>query len=212
MMLALVLFLLPLVRLLWWAFSRLSKRQTPPRQPWHGPLPLRTAVVLGSGGHTMEMLALLKKFDQGQYRCDFIMGQTDSTSLKKVQATRPDLAKDLSRFHSVPRSREVGQPWVSSIWTTLKAFAVCLGLVWQLRPQVVLVNGPGTCIPVVAAALVFEVMAFRPVSLVFVESVCRVTSLSMSGKLIYFLADAFVVHWPELAEKYPKAQYLGILL
>ncbi|CAK9069481.1 unnamed protein product [Durusdinium trenchii] len=194
-----------------WLVARVwSKRK---RRSWAGTaqLPLRTAVVLGSGGHTMEMLSLLKEVDQERYRCDFIMAQTDSSSLKKVQATRPDLAKDLTRFHVIPRSREVGQSWSSSLLTTAQAFLACLGLVWELNPQVLLVNGPGTCFPVVAAVLLFELIAFRRVSLIFVESVCRVKSLSMSGKLIYPFADAFLVHWPELVERYAKAQYLGIL-
>ena len=58
------------------------------------------------------------------------MAETDSSSLKKVQATRPDLAEDLSRFHNIPRSREalrvskehlerqVGQSWASTVFTT----------------------------------------------------------------------------------------------
>ncbi|CAE7741781.1 ALG14 [Symbiodinium sp. CCMP2592] len=200
-------------RVLWWMFHRISWDRRESRRRWAGrPLPLRSLVVLGSGGHTMEMLALLKDLDQDKYRCDFILGDTDSTSLKKVQATRPDLAENLERFHTIPRSREVGQSWTSTLFSTVKAFASCLGLVWKLRPQVLLVNGPGTCIPVVAAALFFELVAFRSLSLVFVESVCRVKSLSMTGKLTYLVSDSFVVHWPELAERYPKAQYLGVLL
>ncbi|CAE7867872.1 ALG14 [Symbiodinium necroappetens] len=200
-------------RVLWWMLERISWDRTENRRRWAGTrLPLRSLVVLGSGGHTMEMLSLLKDLDQDKYRCDFILGDTDSTSLKKVQATRPDLAENLERFHSIPRSREVGQSWTSTLFSTMKALASCLGLIWKLRPQVLIVNGPGTCIPVVAAALFFELVAFRSLSLVFVESVCRVKSLSMTGKLTYLVSDSFVVHWPELAERYPKAQYLGVLL
>eukprot|EP00439_Symbiodinium_sp_Y106_P083895 s1605_g24.t1 len=207
-------------RVLWWMFHRISWDRRESRRRWAGrsepkcrlPLPLRSLVVLGSGGHTMEMLSLLKDLDQDKYRCDFILGDTDSTSLKKVQATRPDLAENLERFHTIPRSREVGQSWTSTLFSTMKAFVSCLGLVWKLRPQVLIVNGPGTCIPVVAAALFFELAAFQSLSLVFVESVCRVKSLSMTGKLTYLVSDSFVVHWPELAERYPKAQYLGVLL
>ncbi|CAE7252013.1 ALG14 [Symbiodinium natans] len=160
----------------------------------------------------MEMLSLLKDLDQDKYKCHFIMGETDSTSLKKVQATRPDLAANLQHFHTIPRSREVGQSWASSLPSTCRAFIACLSLVWKLCPQVLIVNGPGTCVPVVAAALLFELVAFRNLSLVFVESVCRVKSLSMTGKLLYLVSDSFVVHWPELAARYPKAQYLGVLL
>ena len=56
----------------------------------------------------------------------------------------------------IPRSREVGQWYITSIWTTLKAQLHALAIVWHVAPQVVLVNGPGTCIPVCFAALVFR--------------------------------------------------------
>ncbi|CAL1149355.1 unnamed protein product [Cladocopium goreaui] len=203
---------LVLLRCVWWMLSRISTSQNKPRRTWASwPLPLRTTVVLGSGGHTMEMLALIKDLNQERYICDFILAETDTSSLKKVQATCPDLAKDLDRFHVIPRSREVGQSWPSSVMTTAKAFLACIRLVWELQPQVLLVNGPGTCAPVVGAALLFELIAFRCISLIFVESICRVKTLSMSGKLVYPFADVFVVHWPELAEKYTKAQFMGIL-
>ena len=44
-------------------------------------------------------------------------------------------------------------------------------------------------------------MLFRPCSLVFIESFCRVYSLSLSGIMLYPLVDEFVVQWPELAHK-----------
>eukprot|EP00747_Dinoflagellata_sp_TGD_P218878 gnl/TRDRNA2_/TRDRNA2_91077_c0_seq1.p1 gnl/TRDRNA2_/TRDRNA2_91077_c0~~gnl/TRDRNA2_/TRDRNA2_91077_c0_seq1.p1 ORF type:complete len:219 (+),score=22.20 gnl/TRDRNA2_/TRDRNA2_91077_c0_seq1:71-727(+) len=204
------------VRLVWWAWIRISiQRRSTPLRLWSGHadrLPLRTLVVLGSGGHTTEMLGLLRDFDQMKYRCEFILAETDSTSVAKVTSMRPDFAADLGRFHVVPRSREVGQAWSSSAVSTAKAFCKCLGLVWRLRPQVLLVNGPGTCVPVVAAALLFELLAGRRVSLIVAESFCRVKSLSLTGRLLYPLADVFVVHWPGLVEQYPKAMHCGVLM
>ena len=45
--------------------------------------------------------------------------------------------------------------------------------------------------------------------LIFVESWCRVESLSLSGRLLYPVAHRFVVHWPRLRDRYPRAEYLG---
>ena len=41
------------------------------------------------------------------------------------------------------------------------------------------------------------------------ESWCRVESLSLTGRIMYWVAHRFVVHWPELARRYPRAEYLG---
>jgi beta-1,4-N-acetylglucosaminyltransferase len=36
-----------------------------------------------------------------------------------------------------------------------------------------------------------------------------VKGLSLSGRLLYPIADRFVVQWPQLAELHPRAEYLG---
>lgn len=71
----------------------------------------------------------------------------------------------------------------------------------------------GTCIPVCFAAFALRVLGLASTSrTVFCESFCRVKSLSLSGRVMYLLADRFVVHWPELLVHYPRAEYLGQLM
>ena len=48
-------------------------------------------------------------------------------------------------------------------------------------------------------------------SIVYVESFARVKSLSMSGHIMYHLADKFVVQWEGLCARYPRAVYAGVL-
>ena len=56
----------------------------------------------------------------------------------------------------IPRSREVGQSWLTSNFTTLRALAPAAAILLRRRPRLLLVNGPGTCIPVCGAAFVFR--------------------------------------------------------
>lgn len=48
---------------------------------------------------------------------------------------------------------------------------------------------------------------------VYVESIARVSSVSLSGAILYWsrLTDGFFVQWPELLAKYPRAQFSGRL-
>ena len=73
----------------------------------------------------------------------------------------------------------------------------------------VLCNGPGTCVPLCAAGLLLGMLGLKRVVLVYVESICRVENLSLSGKILYHLADYFFVQWTSLKDKYPKAIYMG---
>ena len=46
----------------------------------------------------------------------------------------------------------------------------------------------------------------------YVESFARVGGLSLSGKILYPLVDRFLVQWPQLKEKYSRAEYNGVLV
>lgn len=101
----------------------------------------------------------------------------------------------------IPRSREVGQSWASSLGTTLVACLHCVWLVGRGPPDLLLVNGPGTCVPVVGAAVLMRLLGCGATCITFLESVCRVQSLSLTGRILLPLADALMVQWPALAEK-----------
>ncbi|MGK7913442.1 MAG: PssD/Cps14F family polysaccharide biosynthesis glycosyltransferase [Synechococcus sp.] len=47
---------------------------------------------------------------------------------------------------------------------------------------------------------------------IYIESLSRSTDLSLSGKLVYYLADEFYVQHPSLCEKYPRAKFKGYVL
>lgn len=70
----------------------------------------------------------------------------------------------------------------------------------------------GTCVPLCYALFLLRLLGLNSTSrIVFVESFCRVRSLSLSGKLLYYICDDFIVQWPALAERYHKAEYLGVI-
>uniref|UniRef100_A0A8V5GTE8 UDP-N-acetylglucosamine transferase subunit ALG14 n=1 Tax=Melopsittacus undulatus TaxID=13146 RepID=A0A8V5GTE8_MELUD len=73
----------------------------------------------------------------------------------------------------------------------------------------ILCNGPGTCVPVCISALLLGLLGIKRAIIVYVESICRVETLSLSGKILYYFSDYFIVQWPDLKEKYPKSIYLG---
>jgi beta-1,4-N-acetylglucosaminyltransferase len=50
------------------------------------------------------------------------------------------------------------------------------------------------------------------IRIIYVESLARVTALSLSGRMVLYLADRVLVQWPGLKRKYPRTEYLGILV
>lgn len=177
--------------------------------------PARTLIVLGSGGHTAEMMTIVKQLNKRNYSPrHYILASTDSTSETKVLSIEePTTSKNDYEIFRIKRSRHVGQSYYSSIFTTLRSIWQCIPLVYQIQPDLVLTNGPGTCVPICLIAFMLKILGAINVrcKIVFVESYCRVKSVSLSGRILVWIADCFVVQWPSLVTFSPKVRYFGRL-
>ncbi|XP_006919605.1 UDP-N-acetylglucosamine transferase subunit ALG14 homolog isoform X4 [Pteropus alecto] len=177
---------------------------------------LSLMVVAGSGGHTTEILRLLEYLSNAYSPRHYVIADTDEMSAQKISSFELDRAdRDPStRFpkyyiHRIPRSREVQQSWLSTVLSTLYSMWLSFPLTYRVKPDLVLCNGPGTCVPICVSALLLGILGIKKVIIVYVESICRVEHLSLSGKILFHLSDYFIVQWLTLKEKYPKSVYLG---
>ncbi|XP_054835258.1 UDP-N-acetylglucosamine transferase subunit ALG14 homolog [Eublepharis macularius] len=170
-------------------------------------------VVAGSGGHTTEILRLLGSLSQSYSPRHYVLADSDKMSEDKIRSfeqKRAELSPSSSfTLNRIPRSREVRQSWSSSVLTTIRSIFYSLPLTFRLKPDLVLCNGPGTCVPICISALLLRLLGLKRVTIVYVESICRVENLSLSGKILYYFSNHFFVQWPTLKEKYPKSHYLG---
>ncbi|KAF5204276.1 Udp-n-acetylglucosamine transferase subunit alg14 [Thalictrum thalictroides] len=185
--------------------------------------PLSTLIILCSGGHTAEMLNLVSILQKQRFTPRiYIAASTDNMSLQKAHVLESSLVnqKDVeevlktSQFMQIYRSREVGQSYLTSVGTTLIAMAHALWIMIKIRPQVILCNGPGTCILLCIIAFLFKIVGIRWSSICYIESIARVRRLSLSGLLLYKLhiADQIFVQWPQLQQKHPRTYYVGCLV
>ena len=174
-------------------------------------------VVLGSGGHTSEMLIILRQFKEKYERINlhFLIADSDTTSIARIG---PILGEQVPyTVTRTPRLRHVGESLVTAVFRLPKILLLNLLIVSQVDPDLLLVNGPGTCIPTVVAACLVQIFSlrFKRIFCVFVESFCRVKTISLTGKLLYSLVDKFIVQWqptPDLLRRYPRIIYRGPVL
>ncbi|XP_028666947.1 UDP-N-acetylglucosamine transferase subunit ALG14 homolog isoform X1 [Erpetoichthys calabaricus] len=174
---------------------------------------VRVLVVAGSGGHTTEILRLMESLSPCYNPRHYVIAETDTMSKDKIccleVSRKYKYAEQEYTIHKIPRSREVHQSWSSTLLTTLHSLLYSGPLVFTLKPDLILCNGPGTCVPLCVSALLLGVLGIKRILIVYVESICRVETLSLSGKILYYLSDYFFVQWPNLKEKYPRSIYLG---
>ena len=73
----------------------------------NAPRDVRVMAVLGSGGHTTELLKLMKRLNRDVYTyITFVLAETDGTSQKRTQLDY-DFREATDAFVVIPRSREV---------------------------------------------------------------------------------------------------------
>lgn len=71
------------------------------------------------------------------------------------------------------------------------------------KPDVVICTGVLAMIPI---CLLSKIAGRK---LIYIESFAKVTSPTLTGKLLYRFADQFYVQWPQMLDIYPEAIYLG---
>lgn len=177
-------------------------------------------IFLGSGGHTGEMLRLIQSYRDVLLNKDSTLhvGYSDNASLNKM--------KDLSniceckiKFYEFKKAREVGANITSSlrtiILTLFTSFVHVVRIKLQMvnKPHLVLLNGPGTCCIIsIWFKLIDLICLMTSSNIIYVESLARIKTLSLTGKILYWLADEFIVQWEDLQTSYPRSKYFGILV
>ena len=173
----------------------------------------KTLIVIGSGGHTTEILRIVKHLDAVKFTPRiYVVAESDDKSKTKIHDTEESFSKKGEyRIVKIPRSRKVHQSYISSVFTTLYAILYSIPIIFLHNPDLVLCNGPGTCVPICLVAFLTRVLYLSDNVIIFFESICRVKTLSLTGKILQFFADRVIVQWPELKQAYKKAIFIDDL-
>ena len=80
---------------------------------------------------------------------------------------------------------------------------ISLNLFIKYKPDFVVTTGTHTAVPMCYIAKMFKK------KVIWIETFANITTGTMAGKMVYKIADTFVVQWEELKKVYPKAEYWG---
>lgn len=142
-------------------------------------------VVSSGGGHLAEALALRPAYaDRPHF---FVVNQPVDLPIEMLQRTVFICHSERDWF------------FIVNIWEAW-------GILRRERPAVILSTGAGPAVPF---ALVGKVLGIPSV---FVECSTQIARPSLTGRIMYRLADRFFYQWEALGIHYPKATYGGVLL
>lgn len=148
--------------------------------------------VSSTGGHLTELLRLEPLFKEYEYL--LVTEKTDVTE-KMQDKYNMEYLKYGSRFYPL-----------KYIFVVIYNIAKCFKILFKFRPDTIVSTGAHT------GGFMCYVGKLFGAKIIYIETMAKVNSLSMTGKNVYKIADKFYVQWKSLAEKYEKAEYIGRLM
>ncbi|MGI6325037.1 MAG: PssD/Cps14F family polysaccharide biosynthesis glycosyltransferase [Bacilli bacterium] len=149
--------------------------------------------ISSTGGHLSELLQLKILFNR--YDSFIITEKTKANlGLKKqfpgkvnylVYCTK---AKLLSYLYKFP-------------YNCLKS----IYLYFKIKPDVIITTGAHTAVPMCYIGKLFGS------KIIYIESFANIYTKSLTGRLIYPIADLFIVQWESMLKLYPKAKFGGAI-
>ena len=149
--------------------------------------------ISSTGGHFNELQQLSALFEKYDYH--IITEKDDSTkNLKEEYKEKIDYLPYGTR---------------SKLFTYIfKYLYLCLKTIYlyiKIRPKYIVTTGTHTAGPMCYLGKLFRS------KIIYIETFANRNRKTATGKLIYPIADLFIVQWKEMLELYPKAIYGGAI-
>lgn len=136
--------------------------------------------------------------------------------LEEITCLR-DLCQDRDSFLITEECGELKTAWNDDVYFVpqinrkekgfllhfIKLFFKANRIIKKEKPDYIISTGALATYPVCVIG------KLRKVKVIYIESFARVDEASLTGKLMYPIADLFLVQWEEMLEIFPKATYGG---
>ncbi len=99
--------------------------------------------------------------------------------------------------------RQINRKEILFIPKFIKIFFQSFYILLKENPHFIISTGALVTFPI---CVLGKIMGKR---VIYIESFARVDTASLTGKLMYRIADLFIIQWEELLEIFPKAVYGG---
>lgn len=145
---------------------------------------MKVCIAASGGGHLTEILQVKKAWSGMRHYF-----------ISDVRNNSKELAKsEKVYFFECPRRNPI---------SFLKNFFQSLKILLKEKPDVIVSTGADTAL---STCVLGKLLGKK---LVFIESYCRVSEASLSGKICYKIADVFFVQWKENLKFFPNARFAG---
>ncbi len=149
---------------------------------------MKICLVCSHGGHLTETLQILDAF------------KGHNIFFVTYHSTRDQEVMAIARSYFTDN---IG----TNVWRMFRSILWAIRILRNERPDVILSLGAEIAIPFFYLAKVMNIKT------IFIEGLFRVSDLSKTGRLVYPVADVFLVQWPQLLKVCgAKAEYKGAVI
>ena len=149
---------------------------------------LRICLAASAGGHLTQLLKLEDCWRDGEF---FFITTTDVMKEKLEKSDKTYVVGECNRNHPA---------------RVIKVLLNCIRIAFTENFDVVISTGAA------AGCLMCFLGKIKGAKIVWLDSITNVEKLSLSGRMVRFIADLFFVQWPELARKYSNIEYIGAVI
>ena len=143
--------------------------------------------IASTGGHFEQLMMLKPLMDKYE---SFIV--TEKTGYSVI--------KDSRKLYYLSQVNRHEKTFIFKMITNfIRTFKIFL----KEKPDVVISTGALATIPMCVICKLFRK------KVIFIESFAKITSPTLTGKLVYKFADQFYVQWEQMKEHYPNAIFKG---
>lgn len=147
--------------------------------------------ISSTGGHLDELMQLKSMFNKYDYH--IITEKTKSTI--KLKTEFPNKVSYLvygTKSHILSYMFKFPFNCLRSVF-----------LYFKIRPKIIITTGAHTAVPMCYIGKLFRS------KIIYIETFANIHSQTLSGKMIYSIANLFIVQWKSMLKLYPKSIYSG---
>ena len=148
---------------------------------------LHVCLAASAGGHISQLLKLAGSWQSHDV---FYVTTTDVVRNQLETCNRVYVVGECNREHP---------------WRVLRVLLRCIKIAIREKPDVVISTGAA------AGCILCFLVKLMGGKVVWIDSITNVDRVSLSGKMVRYIADLFLVQWPDLAEKY-NVEYAGVII
>lgn len=149
---------------------------------------LKICLAASSGGHLTELEKLSDSWKQ--YETFFV-------------TTVPVVRNNLQTSGNIYIVGECNRQHPIKV---LKVFLRCLRITLKEKPNVVISTGAA------AGCIICFLAKLSGADIIWIDSITNVEKISLSGRMVRYIADLFLVQWPELTQKYDNVEFIGAVI